>query len=663
MVSKMSRTLSPFLVLSAISAAGCQLDLSLGGVDSSTSSSSVGGAGGSGGSGGSGGTGGIDPAVTVTSSSSSTGTGGWDPPEFTPDKVDLLFVVDNSGSMADKQDVLRLALADFVSGITNPPCVDTAGSPVDEQPASGLSACPEGSSRARTPVHDMHIGVISSSLGGHGSSACPRNTSPSNADMAHLLARSDPSVIVNDLPTYQDRGFLVWDANGSHAPAGDSDPITLTTKLGNIVQGVGQAGCGYEAPLESFYRFLVDPEPYQVLSLEADIAVPAGIDQTVLQQRKDFLRPDSLLLIVMLSDENDCSIRDEGRNYLVAETRNGFRMWRPRSECATNPNDPCCRSCAQDQSGCPVEPACTGPDGFPARLSAAEDPVNLRCWDQKRRFGFDFLYPIERYTHALTSPTVALRNGDLVPNPIFSDLDPSDDITRTRGPQHVIFTGIVGVPWQDLARQNALGEPDLLGGLDAEGNPVGGLKSAGELDAPVAGGFDSIWEIILGDPANHVAPADPFMIESMAPRSGANPITGDEPVHPDATGWNAINGREYTIPTGSSGDLQYACTFNLPIARSCDDAIQSCDCRPIPGQPIDSPLCMPEGTNDPADPLPRTTTQVSAKAYPSIRELQLIRSLGEQGVAGSICPAQIGESWYGYRPVMNAVLDRLSTAL
>ncbi|WP_437730283.1 hypothetical protein [Sorangium sp. So ce1335] len=622
------------------------MEVSLGGADASSGAGGAGGA-----------------ASTTTSAS---GTGGWDPPQFTPDKVDLLFVVDNSGSMSDKQEMLRLALADFVNGMTNPPCVDPTGSTAFV-PGNGLSPCPAGTSRARTPVHDMHIGVISSSLGGHGSGACPAETSPSNVDMAHLLARSDPSRLENDLPTYLDKGFLVWDANGSRTPAGDSDPIELVSKLGAIVEGVGQAGCGFEAPLESFYRFLVDPEPYATIEIgDGAAAVPVGIDQTVLQQRTEFLRPDSLLLIVMLSDESDCSIKDGGVNYFVAETRNGFRLWRPRSECATNPNDPCCRPCSADQTGCPVDPACTGDDGSPARLTADEDPVNLRCWDQKRRFGVDFLYPIQRYVEALSSPVVASRSGELVPNPIFSDLDPHDGITRTRGPQHVIFTGIVGVPWQDLARQNADGMPDLLGGLDAENNPVGGLKSADELRAPVPGGFSSTWEIILGDPANHVAPEDPFMIESRAPRSGANPITLDVIVPPSQTGWNAINGREYTVPAGGAGDLQYACIFPLLVERSCEGNAQSCDCREIPGHAVDSPVCMPEGTNDPADPLPRTTTQIMAKAYPGLRELELLQRLGERGVAGSICPAQLADTSspdFGYRPIMNAVLDRLSTAL
>ncbi|CAN95194.1 Putative secreted protein [Sorangium cellulosum So ce56] len=667
MSSRLSRALSPFLVLSAVSLAACQVELSLGGAGAS-SSSGTGGEGGSGSSGEGGSGGSWSDAVTSTAGVTS-GTGGWDPPEFTPDKVDLLLVVDNSVSMADKQEVMRLVLADFVDGLTNPLCVDPTGVAPGFRPPSGSSACPAGTLRVRTPVQDMHIGVISSSLGGHGSSACQGQTSASNVDMAHLLARSNEGVAENDLPTYQDKGFLVWDAAGSHVPAGDSDPAALAEKLSDIVQGVGQAGCGYEAPLESFYRFLVDPEPYETISVSPthENIVLGGLDTTLLAQRKAFLRPDSLLLIVMLSDENDCSIREEGKNYLAAEVAAGFRMWRPRSECATNPNDPCCRNCSQQQDGCPHDPTCTDSHGNTARLTAAEDPVNSRCWDQKRRFGFDFLYPVERYTRALTEPWVVSRSGELVPNPIFSDLDPEDDNTRTRGPQHVMFTGIVGVPWQDLARQNALGEPDLLGGLNQFGQPVGGLKNAAELADPPSGTtLSSTWEAVLGDPANYILPADPLMIESAAPRSGDNPITGEPLVQPNANGWNGINGREYTIPLGSTGDLQYACIFPLAEERNCDGTAQSCDCRPIAGVPSDSPLCKPEGTNGPTDPGARSTTQDHAKAYPGLRELQLIRSLGERGVAGSICPAQLADPSspdYGYRPIMNAVLDRLSTAL
>jgi hypothetical protein len=65
--------------------------------------------------------------------------------------------------------------------------------------------------------------------------------------------------------------------------------------------------------------------------------------------------------------------------------------------------------------------------------SDMEDNINLRCWDQKRRFGIDFLYPIDRYTQAFTQATIVNRAGELVPNPLFSDLNPADGITEIRG--------------------------------------------------------------------------------------------------------------------------------------------------------------------------------------------------------------------------------------
>src|SRR5579871_2972050 len=40
------------------------------------------------------------------------------------DKIDLLFMVDNSISMADKQQVLQAAVPDLVQRLVNPNCVD-----------------------------------------------------------------------------------------------------------------------------------------------------------------------------------------------------------------------------------------------------------------------------------------------------------------------------------------------------------------------------------------------------------------------------------------------------------------------------------------------------------------------------------------------------------
>jgi hypothetical protein len=54
------------------------------------------------------------------------------------------------------------------------------------------------------------------------------------------------------------------------------------------------------------------------------------------------------------------------------------------------------------------------------------------------------------------------------------------------------------------------------------------------------------------------------------------------------------------------------------------------------------------------------TLQVRGKAYPTIRELRLARTLGDSGVVGSICPRTFDTNSpdFGYRPVARALAAR-----
>lgn len=61
-------------------------------------------------------------------------------------KLDLLLVVDNSASMADKQALLSASSGDLIRRLINPPCVDAAGAVVD-QPSSGTDSCSSGERR------------------------------------------------------------------------------------------------------------------------------------------------------------------------------------------------------------------------------------------------------------------------------------------------------------------------------------------------------------------------------------------------------------------------------------------------------------------------------------------------------------------------------------
>jgi hypothetical protein len=282
--------------------------------------------------------------------------------------------------------------------------------------------------------------------------------------------------------------------------------------------------------------------------------------------------------------------------------------------------------------GCPADPTCQKNGGV---LDAETDPPNLRCWDQKRRFGIDFSYPADRYIAALTTPEVTDRNGVLVANPIFTYLPGQDRSKPLRDPGLVILTGIVGVPWQDIARN-----PNDL---------TKGYKNDVELAATNPDGRTT-WDDIVGDPSRSVRPKDPFMIESNKPRSGVNPFTGDPILPPDSATLNAINGHEYDIePT--YGDLEYACTFPLPMPRPGGE-----DCSGANSPDMTDPVC------DPLDP----TTQIAAKAYPGLRQLEVIQGIGAQGVVASICPKNQTDATradYAYRPAMQAVLERVAGRL
>jgi hypothetical protein len=594
-------------------------------------------------------------------------------------KIDILLDIDNSRSMADKQEILALAVPDLVKGLVNPGCVHPITGDVEATPAGPLDACPPGTERRIEPVLDIHVGIISSSLGGHGSDACSTSNAgkQSNNDKAHLLARVDPTTW-EEVETYKNLKFLAWDPAQRLAPPGqadvdvdtaaDPDTTALVPTLTDMVLGVGQIGCGYESQLEAWYRFLVDPDPPEEVMQGADgKLLLAGTDTALLEQRKAFLRPDSLLAIVMLTDENDCSIREQGQYYYAAQQKAGngspFHLPKARAVCDQSPEDPCCFSCGQkgptDDNGdpiCPEDPTCKDPDGKTAYHDDVTDNINLRCYHQKRRFGIDFLYGIDRYVNALRSHTVTDRHGQVVPNPIFSDLDPGDASSNVRSSGMIFLAGIVGVPWQDIARTSSGGVPDLRNGLDGAGEPRGGFKDADEMFFPLPGKEHNTWDVILGDPDKYPAvealPKDPLMIESVEARTGSNPITGDPLVTSMTPLGNKINGHERSIP--KNDDLQFACIFPLLEPRDCAaGAVQSCDCEDAYG---DSPLCeVNPATGEP-------TTQVYAKAYPGIRELHVLKEIGAQAIVASVCPVQVTDPSapdFGYRAAIQAILDRI----
>jgi hypothetical protein len=591
-------------------------------------------------------------------------------------KIDLVLVVDNSASMADKQYILSLAIPDLIVGLVNPKCIDDkSGQPTATQPAGPTELCPAGSTRDFPPVEDIHIGLLSSSLGSFGADGCkdvpptactgtPPNTT-SNNDHGHLITRADPCTSV-PVPTYQSKGFLAWDPGKKLNPVGETTIAGLTGSLTQIVVGDGQLGCGFEAQNEAWYRFLIDPSPYQSIALVNNQVQLNGIDQALLDQRKAFLRPDSLLAIINVTDETDTSIKQYSSYPLFAAPE--LHLPHARQECTApgkGPKDPCCASCGQAApAGCPADAMCASNGSY----SATDENTSLRAFGligHKARYGIEFFYQPSRYVQALTSPTVADVNGKQVTNPIYSNLDTANYKGAVRDPGLVFYAAIVGVPWQLIARQKN-GVPDLIGGVSAvDPTQIGGFKNAKELSLTDGKG-NTYWDDIAGDPENYVAAKSPFMQESTTPRSGTDPITGaaiSPPSTPNQGGTKiggvVLNDHERSIKNPPD-DIEYACVFDLPAGHQvdCSKAGTSCDCN---NGATDNPLCDP----NPADSN-KLTLQTRAKAYPGIKHLAIARGMGGQGIAASICPKQLTDDKaddYGYRPAVKAIIDRLKLAL
>jgi len=169
--------------------------------------------------------------------------------------IDILFMIDDSSSMEGAQANLRANMASFMDV---------------------LKAFPGG-------LPDLHIAVVTSDLG------------------------AGDGVSIQDCSVGGDGGVFRYAPTGSCASVGFTDPNATfivdsgggnpTTNFGSqditsvfqCITGVGATGCGFEHQLASVAR-----------ALGADGSPPP-------LENSNFLRPDAFLLIVLVTNEDDCS--------------------------------------------------------------------------------------------------------------------------------------------------------------------------------------------------------------------------------------------------------------------------------------------------------------------------------------------------------------------
>ncbi|MBL8682070.1 MAG: hypothetical protein JNK05_23080 [Myxococcales bacterium] len=233
------------------------------------------------------------------------------------DQVDLLVVVDNSGSMVGNQVNLMAQLGPMIEQLVSPPCISRSN------PTAAPHAC-DAANADDVPqypaVKDLHVGVISTDLGTAGTFECGSNGAATlEGDDGVLNPIRYGAAVAQHLP-WNNRslppgfrsaacgtdpmrfpsfiGFCSNEADAScdapGASASTRDPAMFSEWF-RCNAGLYVGGCGIEQPLEAAWRALVH---HDARALPGNNSRNAG-----------FLREDALLAIVVLTDEEDGSVR------------------------------------------------------------------------------------------------------------------------------------------------------------------------------------------------------------------------------------------------------------------------------------------------------------------------------------------------------------------
>ncbi len=163
--------------------------------------------------------------------------------------LDILFVIDNSGSMREEQTSLSANFNRFINVLSNI----------------------EGG------LPNVHIGVITTDIGAgpYGIMGCTGNGDNGrlqNAPVGGACSTPGPELFIKDI------------ANEDGVTRSNNYTGTLAETFSCIAE-LGTTGCGFEQPLESMRRALNGSEP----------------------QNNGFLRDDAFLSVIIISDEDDCS--------------------------------------------------------------------------------------------------------------------------------------------------------------------------------------------------------------------------------------------------------------------------------------------------------------------------------------------------------------------
>ena len=196
-------------------------------------------------------------------------------------KVDLLFMIDNSPSMAPKQNELRARFPQLIKIL-------------DDFAAKGNPA-------------SYHIGVVTSDLGS-GPFTLNQGQCHPGGDGAKLQVTPAAGAVlpmgVNCSGFSLSGGVRYLDYNQLNGTTNIMGGLDVPTAF-SCMSAVGEGGCGFEHQLEGAYRALHDA--------------------ATIPENTGFLRSDAILAVVYVTDEDDCSAPPDSA--LFDPSTNGVNMY------------------------------------------------------------------------------------------------------------------------------------------------------------------------------------------------------------------------------------------------------------------------------------------------------------------------------------------------
>lgn len=202
------------------------------------------------------------------------------------DEVDLLFVVDNSQSMSEEQANLAKRLPELVQSL-----------------ASGVITNSNGEvTRRFNPVKSLHLGVVSSDMA---TSGVDETATLTNCGVDSKTPRpfGDDGILLN-LADLTDGSCAQGADSYLTFVAGTDDPQALGAQFGCITR-LGTNGCGFEQQLEAMWK---------ALAPASDTSFSRGTAGHGDSKNAGFLRKDSVVAVIQVTDEEDCSIPDTARS-------------------------------------------------------------------------------------------------------------------------------------------------------------------------------------------------------------------------------------------------------------------------------------------------------------------------------------------------------------